>query len=331
MDSVKRESLIAKLERMPLAAVPTMMGVTALSNAWRNFGFDWLNNIAMIAGLIVWLLYMCKVVFHFKTCVEEYQNTVLASLYCTTAILLMIITGWAAQWEALFFPMKILHYTGAVAQMLFVLLFTYRHVLRGINPATFVPSWYVTYVGIFISPITGGIFGLTGLNMAIFWFSAPIYWLSLIPMIIRLRRLPVPEKALHTRNVLLAPPALSLTTYLVYSSNPNHTFVLGMVTLLCLTLVYVYWNVPRFFSVPYVPGMAALTFPNVAATLTLFYVADYFLFVDSFEASWVFSQLAGIQMFLTTAVVVFVAFNLWKMGIKGFLAKRPPVEEKKVA
>jgi len=317
---MENQSLVANLERVPIAVVPTMMGLTALSNAWGGQGFAWINNISMTIGGLVWLLYMGKVLFHWKTCRQEYQNPVLASMYCATAILMIILSTWLAQW--FFTPAKVLHLAATAVQAGFVLLFTYRHILRGVNRETFVPSWYVTYVGIFIAPVLGsGVFDLPVIYTLILWYGVAAYFIFLGPMLIRLRR-PLPTPALHTRNVMLAPASLVPTTYLSVVAEPNLYIVMGLMVLFFLTLAYVFWSVPLFFSVSFQPSFAALTFPNVAAALMLFQVSGYLAGLGFDGPAWAFHQMGGIYMYLTTAVVVFVVFHFARMGVRAILPRR---------
>jgi len=205
---MERQSFLAKLEFLPLGVVPAAMGLAALSNIWGSLGFHWVNTLSMLLAGLTWLLYLSKVVFHWKTCVREYQNIYLAAIYCTLSILLMLFTAWLARW--FFMPAKILHLLGVTAHLTFIGLFTLRYLRRWREPDAFVPNWYVTYGGILISPAVGGIFNVPLLHTLIFWFGLIVYWASLPFMAARLWRWPVPEVVLHTRLIMLAPPAISL-------------------------------------------------------------------------------------------------------------------------
>ena len=281
-------------------------------------GHTLIFNVSMAVASIVWLLFAAKIIFCFKTCVREYnESAVTGCIYCAFTVLMMIITPWYAQW----FPTgaQAAHYTAAVLHKLMVLLFTWRYVVQGINWDTFVPTWFVPYVGVLISNVVGAQLFIPLWPTVILIYGVGIYWIILVFMVARLCKRRIPEFARHSRAVMVAPASLCVIAYINVVSSPNMHLLWLFYTVMLVNLAYVVGCMPLFFSVPFSPGFAALTFPMAASTLASFRMADV-LFDEGYMAvhSVVF-QLAGIQMYITTAIIAFVLGGFGRMAFRSLL------------
>ena len=325
-DKIESVSFMQKLKALPLGILPTMMGLASISTAWLRMGFPLIWHISMIAAVLIWILYIVKLVCHFKACACEYQNTVTASMYSATGILLIIITPWLAQWFFTF--AQILHYTGVALLLTLALYFTYRHVRVGINPNTFLPTWFVTYVGPMISNVVGVPLFIPVVPMVILIYGITLYFVLLILLLPRLRRHPIPEAAVHSRTVMIAPAGLVLIGYLNVMPNPHLVLAALFYLMMFTSLIYVVCNTPKFFVLPFFPGYAALTFPMAAGTLASFRMSDFLLELGHLNFSAALFQLAGIQMYVTTGIITFVIFNFARMGVR---AMRPNKVEAEVS
>lgn len=307
--------MIQKLRGLPVGILPTMMAFASISAAWERMGFTWIRNIAIVIASAVWLLYMAKLLLYWKTCAEEFKSSaVVASVYCAITVLLMIISPWYAQWSLL--AAQIVHYTAAIIHTCLVALFTWRYVRGGIDWDTFVPTWFVAYVGVLISNVSGVDIFIPVVPMIILIYGVASYWIVLIPMVIRLKRRPVPEFALHSRAVMVAPASLCVIAYLNVVSTPRLGLAVFFYLLMLANLVYVAGNTPKFFSLPFSPSYAALTFPLAASTLASFRMSDFLLERGDLFLGNAVAQLAGIQMYAATAVIAFVVFNFARMGMR---------------
>ena len=320
-----KPGFIAKLRYLPPAILPTMMALASIGSSWNRAGFTLLFDVSLSIAIVVLLLYTLKIIFHWKVCVEEFGNAASACVCCAFTVLLMIITPWFAQWSFTF--AQIVHYIAVVLHMGMVALFTAQHVCKGIAPDTFLPTWYVPYVGALISNVVAADLFLPFWPQVILVYGIAIYWVLLIPMIIRLRRLPIPQYALHSRAVMVAPASLCVIAYINVASAPSIYWVSFFYLVMLANLAYVAWNIPKFFAVPFSQSYAALTFPMAASTLASFRMSDFLLEAGYTRIGYAVTQLAGIQMYFTTAVIVFVVFNFVRAGLRTLYVKTLQMEE----
>ena len=313
-------SFFSKLQWLPLPLVPTMLGFATLGNLWSGAGFEGVRNLTFAIALIVWLLYAGKLLFHGRVFLKEYGGTIPSSLYSAFCMLAMSLSAWLAQW--FFEPARVVYIAAIALHALHIVVFTYRHVLRGVNMDQFVPTWFVTYVGITVSTVVGGVFDFPVIPVIMVYYGIAIYVVLTLLLIVRMRSRPVPEVALHTRAIMVAPCSLCIVSYLNVMADPNVYVVGALYAVILIKLVYVFMKIPLFFSVSFRPGFASLTFPMAIAAVASFSMADY-LFSQGHEGlGGLVTQLAGLQMYLTTAVVGYVLFNFAKMGIKALRPAR---------
>ena len=317
---MKTQSFLSKLQGLPMPVLPAMLGFATLSTVWDMAGYHWIRNIAMTIAALVWLLYIVKLLFHGKTCLTEYANTVPSSLYSAFFMLAMSLSAWLAQW--FYTPALLLYIIAIGLHAVHILVFTVRHVLSGVHVEHFMPSWFVTYVGITVSTVVGGVFNFPVFPVFLVYYALLIYAILTLLLIIRLQKHPVPQATMHTCAIMMAPCSLLLISYLNVISYPNFYIVLSLYALVFIMLLYALKKIPLFFSVPFRPSFASLTFPMAIATMASFTMADYLLNLDYLGFSAMISQIAGIQMYLSTGVIAFVVFNFARMGFKALQSNK---------
>ena len=150
-----KKTFFQKLENMPVAILPTMVGAATLSNVYLTLGYTWIRHITMIAAAIILTVYLIKIFGHNKTVLKEYSNTVPASLYAGLTMITMILGSYVFDYNAVIG--KGIWFTGLILHAIHIIVFTYRNVIKGVNIDTFVPSWFVTYNGIMVSTVVGGV------------------------------------------------------------------------------------------------------------------------------------------------------------------------------
>ncbi|MGL4561325.1 MAG: TDT family transporter, partial [Brevinema sp.] len=138
---------------MPIGFVAAVMGSVTLSNIYGILGYTWIRYLFHGLGIIVALMMLTKVILYFSKCREEYNNMVLASLYPSFSMLIILIGSFIFPFYA---PIGKMLWLGGIGIHLFLILFfTWKHVILGFNYATFVPSWFVTYFGILVGVVVG--------------------------------------------------------------------------------------------------------------------------------------------------------------------------------
>ncbi|GHV76648.1 transporter [Spirochaetia bacterium] len=301
-----------KLSGLPIAAVAAFMGAATLSNAWNSLGFPWIRNIIMCAAAVVWILFLCKILFAFKAVKSEYEKTVPMSLYGAFFMLLMILAMWLHTWipgiaKPVFFVAVALH-------AIHILVFTFRNVLRGVKIETFLPCWFVTYNGIMVSTVVG-FAHLPGFGNIILYYGIAVYAVVIVFMVIRLVRSQVAPQFLHTTPVVIAPVSLCLASYLNVEASPRIDVIIILYVLLLVSVLYVLKKLPRYFAVPFNPGFAGLTFPMAIGCVASLRTSAW---LGGNYGAWgpMVRQIAGVQVWLTTAIIAFVLFNFLRMAAR---------------
>ena len=152
---MNNNSLIKKIQNMPVPILPTMVGAATLSNVYSNMGYSWIRHLTMWTAALILIAYIIKVAMYPKTCLKEYSNTVPASLYAGFTMITMILGSYFYDYNNVF--VKTLWFIGLSIHAIHIIIFTYRNVVKGVNIDTFLPSWFVTYNGIMVSTVVGGV------------------------------------------------------------------------------------------------------------------------------------------------------------------------------
>lgn len=308
---MEKRSMIQRAENLPVGAIATSVGAATLANVYMGMSYTWLRHITMVCVFFVLVAALIKVFCYNQTFRKEYQNVVPGSLYATITMLTMILAAYIfpyVPWLG-----KGAWFAAVVVHMAHILYFTYRNVLKGVKIDTFVPSWFVTYNGLLVSTVVGGPMNQPILCKGIVIYGIIVFVVIIPFMVIRMVKKPVVGAVLHTRAIVLAPSSLCLVGYLNFFEKPNKIIVYLLYTAVFLALVFILINLPKFFAGPFNPGFAGLTFP-MAIGIVASTKMSAFLVTNGMESLGnAVMQLQGIQIYLTTAIIAFVALGFLKM------------------
>jgi exfoliative toxin A/B len=230
-------------------------------------------------------------------------------------MLLMILSAALAQCNIPGVPIiaGALFRAAVILHALHIAFFTFCHVITGFKKETFVPSWFVTYNGIMVSTVAGpGL--IPAFSRIVLYYGLAAYFIVIPLMVIRLAKYPADPSLLHTKAIVLAPVSLCLVSYLNVEPAPSAALVLALYGMLLLSLLYILLKIPRFFSVPFTPGFAGLTFPMAIGTMASFRMAGWLRGAGQEGWGAIVQNIAGIQLYLTTAIIAFVLFNFLRSG-----------------
>jgi len=192
------------------------------------FGITIARHLLMWLSVIIWCIGLIKMVFFFIKYKEEYQNTVLASLYTAFSMLTMILGSYIFPYIP--FLGKTLLMVGIISHALFICLFTYYYVIKKFDFEFFLPSWFVTYLGILTGTVVGK--GILPTTFIVFYgFIA--FVIVFIPLVWKGLFFSIPDKFIHTKAIFLAPPSLCLAGYLTNFSSPH--IILVSIFYICIT------------------------------------------------------------------------------------------------
>ncbi|MHA5067805.1 TDT family transporter [uncultured Cetobacterium sp.] len=301
---------IDRLERFPVGAIATTVGACTLANAFLLLNFTYLRNIFMIIGIVVFILATIKIFRHKEAFLAEYSNTIPASLYGTYSMLAMIIGAFLLPYSP--FLGKNLWLFGVFFHAFAICIFTYRNVIKNFNIDTFVPSWFVTYNGIMVSIVVGGAMDEPVISKWVLVYGVLVFFTIIPFMIRRLIIKPLPDMVYHTKAILLAPSSLCAIGYLNVVKEPNMYIAFFLYGIVFVTLISILLSIPKFFSFNFHPGFAGTTFPMAVGTVASFRMSAYLTSINLSEYSNIVRNIAGIQLYVTTGIIVFVFYNFLK-------------------
>ena len=312
-----QKSLKAKLANLPVPILPTLVGTATLSNMWAPLGFTWIRHLTMWACAIVMLCYVGKMICHFKTVKAEYSNTVPASLYAGFTMITMILGSYVFDFSPVIG--KAIWALGLVLHALHLIVFIYRNIIKGFNKDTFVPSWFVTFNGIMVSTVVGVPMNEPAIGKFIVYYGLVALAILLPLMVVRLIKYPITTGPLFmTKAIILAPTSLCLVSYLNFITEPNVWIVYGLYAIVFVSLLYVVINLPKFFSFTFHPGFASLPFPMAIGIVASNKMSAFLINAGHEAFGNAVKQIAGLQLYVTTAIVAFVVFNFFMMLVKSF-------------
>ncbi|MBS5985683.1 TDT family transporter [Clostridium sp.] len=313
---MKNHSFIDKFKNIPVPLLPTMVGAATLSNVYLTLGYTWIRHITMILSAIILIAYIIKIVTNFNVFKDEYSNTVPASLYAGFTMITMILGSYVFDFNPTIG--KAMWFIGLILHAIHIVIFTYRNVIRGVNIDTFLPSWFVTYNGIMVSTVVGGVMNEPTIGKIVVYYGIAVLIIIMPFMLYRLATTDIKDAVHHTQAILLAPSSLCLVSYLNFIKEPNKFVVYALYALVFCTLLFIIVKLPRFFSFDFHPGFAGMTFPMAIGTVASIKMSAFLKGQGYDVLSNMIKEISGIQIYLTTATVSIVVFGILRIVIRKF-------------
>ncbi|MEE8825029.1 C4-dicarboxylate transporter/malic acid transport protein [Lentilactobacillus sunkii] len=314
------------LKKLPLPICGLILGIASLGNLFKAIGLPIVGNAVGILSLVLILLVIAKIGVHFKLSMNDLNDPIIASVAPTFTMSLMIISTFLKSWGVPVLPLAVWTFA-VILQFVIMGYFIYRHLLRPTVELDHVyPSWFVTFVGIGVIPVTANNF-IPALGTPILWLSLGLYAILLPIVCIRLlRREFMFEATLPLLTIMAAPASLCLTGYLTMNTNPSWAFSLVMV----LLAQGLYWGtltkIFKYIRLSFYPSFGAFTFPLVISATALNLFNNSFHLANGFNA--IIGVVANLEITLATFMVVFVVIKYGQFLIS--LASQA-AQEKKVA
>ena len=135
-------------------------------------------------------------------------------------------------------------------------------------------------------------------------------------MIWRLLNVEIKNAAYHTMAVLLAPCSLCVVS-LINVNGQNNGFLLNFMYICVLvSLAFILFKLPDFFSFDFYPGYAGLTFPMAIGCVASQKMSGYLIEKGNESLGFAVNQLAGLQIFVTTMLVGYVMLMFLRMFLR---------------
>lgn len=270
----------------------------------------------MWAAAIVIVCYIIKIICFFDTCREEYSTTVPSSLYIGFTMMLMILGSYLFDYNRA--AGKGLYLIGFCIHTIHIFVFTYNNLIKKRDIKTFVPSWFVTYNGYMVCCVAGGVMGINGILKIIVYYGIVVYFILLPFLIWRLIKVEIDPSYYHTMAVFPSPCSLCLVSYLNLIENKREFIVWILYACVLASVLFVTLMLPKFFSFPFSPGFAGMTFPMAIGVAATSKMTAYLTETGRYTLASVTGQLEGIQLYLTTMIIGYVLLNflIMALGIK---------------
>ncbi|MFV0440552.1 MAG: TDT family transporter [Lachnospirales bacterium] len=312
------KSIFQRTENLPIPVVATALSVCTLGNVYGGLGFPFLKMLAMVFGVVILFFYLVKIAMYFGKCKTEYTtNTVFASLYGAITMVIMITSSYFMTWIP---ALKYVIIAAVVVHACHILVFLYLNLIKNFQLKFFVPSWFVTLNGIMVSTVVAMPVLPEAMAKAVLYWGIAAYTIAIPFMIYRLAKVEMPRPAYHTQAILLAPCSLIVASYinatgLGYVSG-HMGFVSVYYTCVVLSFLFILVKIPKFFSFPFAPGFAGLTFPMAIGVVASSKMSGYLSGAGYEQMGHYIKQLEGVQIVITTIIIGFVVYNFAHMFFK---------------
>ena len=248
----------------------------------------------------------------FKAVQADWHSPILPNFFPGLSIVIMLVGNWLASavafkvGEAVWLCGVIFHIGLALAIM--------RHwIVRPGSLEHITPALFIPIVGLIIAPLSGAPFDFSALSHFTFWVAL-VFWFLLFGLVLNrlLFHAPLPEQALPSLFILMAPPALG---YIAGCTLFGHAtpFVQGLLDIAIFVALLLITMATKFFRVPFSMGAWAYTFPSAA-------LANAVLTNLAFDASphWAGVSAGYLLLGSATAILLFVStktlLGWWQSG-----------------
>ena len=254
------------LKKYPVPIVGLMLGLAAAGNLVQSYGEVYRSILGIISGLLL-ILMIAKIVNYPKGVVESLDNPVVASVFPTLSMGIMLLSTYLKPFGAsLAFIIWII---GLALHIILILWFTKKFVLNFKIKQVF-PSWFIVYVGIVVASVTGPAYKMANVGQVTFWFGL-ITYLVLLPIVIyrvvKIKKMP--EPTLPTLAIFAAPASLLLAGYMNSFGTKNMVMVWFLMALSIIMYAAVIIMLFKLLKLKFYPSYSGFTFPLVISGIAI--------------------------------------------------------------
>ena len=259
------------IKKIPLPITGVALGFAALGNLLQSYS----ETVRLICGdisAVLLLLYLIKMIRYPDTFREDMKNPIMASVFCTSTMALMLLAGYLKPYIGM--AADAVWYLAIVLHIILIIFFTVRFILKLQIQKVFA-SYYIVYVGIVVASVSAPAFQATELGTILFWFglSALLALLVLVSFrYLKFRESPAPAQPLFC--IYTAPASLCLAGYIQSVSNKSVNMIVFLAILAFILYLMVLFNLPKYLKMPFYPSYAAFTFPFVISAIAMKQTSD---------------------------------------------------------
>lgn len=302
-----------KTKKIPVPLLPTMVGAMTLSNVLAGKGFTLIRPFMMILSTFIFLAYTMKIIKHPEVKKKELSNVIPASLFPGYFMMMMLLSSFYVDYSFAFG--KALWLLAIVLHGIYILIFTYRYVIKDRSLDNLFPTWYVTYNGILVSSVIGGAMNEPAITQALAYFGLFPYFILLPFQIYKLVKRGLAISSYHSHAILLAPASLTFVSLINSGASVPLWLLYLLYACIFLTLIYILYRTPYSFAVDWSPGYAGLTFPMAIGTVASGLMANLLESNGHAKLAFLVGQVQWTQIFFTIVFVGYVLIRFRGMQI----------------
>ena len=292
------------LYSIPVPLSGLMLGVVSLAKILYLTNITLGAHVLFAAGLILFIVLIMKAIFNYPNVREQLANPAIASVAPTFTMGTMVISSVLWLQNTFVILANILWVLAVILHVVLMAYFIVRFMIKEkITTQAVLPSWFVTFVGIGMVPITVPTI-IQQYTTWIIWFIT-INFIVLLPIVLKrifiTRDLPTPVKPMIT--ILAAPASLILVSYLVNYGASNETFVYGGLAFAQFFYLLVLYEVQTLIKMPFYPSFGAFTFPLVISATSIFIA-----YTNLENAPDWLETVFYIELMIATIITVYVFF-----------------------
>ena len=254
------------IKKIPLPITGVALGFAALGNLLQSYS----EGVRLCCGVIsavLLILYLVKMIRYPDSFREDMQNPIMASVFCTSTMALMLLAGYLKPYISV--VADVIWYAAIVLHVVLMLYFTAKFILKLQMPKVFA-SYFIVYVGIVVASVSAPAFGATGLGTGIFWFGFAALLVLLVLVTYRyakFREIPPPVQPLFC--IYTTPTSLCLAGYIQSVQNKSIAMIAFLAILATVLYLVVLVKLPKYLKMPFFPSYAAFTFPFVISAIAM--------------------------------------------------------------
>ncbi len=297
----------SRLLRLPVSVMPTFVGVATLGNVYNGMGYTFVRHFSMLLLLIVMLLFTAKYIKSKTTFVKDYNSRIFSALLSGYPMGMMILGSYIS--ESFFSIGKAVWFLGIIIHAFHIIAFSYKHIIKERDLDSFLPSTYVTYVGINVCAVVGANMNEDPLLKALVYFGIASYFIFLPFIIYRLIKHEIRLNVYHSMAVMLSPCSIALAGYFKVFEEKSQLLISVLYICILISLSFIILMLPKFFAIAFNPGFAGITFPMAIGVVASMRMGDYLLSIEYHTLAEIVRQISGVQLYLTTMTVSYVVLN----------------------
>lgn len=292
------------LYSIPVPISGLMLGVVSLAKILYLVDFTLGAHILFAAGLLLFIALILKVIFNFINVREQLANSAIASVAPTFTMGTMVIASVFWLQNTFVLLANALWLMAVILHVFLMGYFIVRFMIKEtVTIQAVLPSWFVTFVGIGMVPITAPPFAIDFTEWII-WF-ATLNFIILLPFVLKrvfiMRDLPIPVKPMIT--IIAAPASLILLAYLIYYGANNEEFIYIGLIIAQFFYFLVLYELQTLLKMPFYPSFGAFTFPLIVSATTLFTA-----FINLPNAPLWLETVFYVELTIATIITLYVFF-----------------------